>query len=284
MKLRFEEFTPDSDSSFRLIINPRLNDVFYWHFHPEFELVYIEGANGTRHVGEHISRFEGSDLVFIGSYIPHLNFDYGVKTECEKVVVQIRQDFLGNAFANIPELSGVYRLFEQSKYGIAFGQETKLLLKERLKKLKNLGHFEQFLEILSIFQVLAQSSEMILLHSKPVENQHNKKEQERLKRIYNFIDARYQQKVEVEEVANLTNLSKSAFCRYFKKITRLTFVEFLNHYRINQAQKLLLLDKNVTEACFECGFESLSYFNRTFKKVTGENPLSFKKKFLSREK
>lgn len=281
MKLRFEEFTPDSDSSFRLIINPRLNDVFYWHFHPEFELVYIEGANGTRHVGEHISRFEGSDLVFIGSYIPHLNFDYGVKTECEKVVVQIRQDFLGNAFANIPELSAVYRLFEQSKHGIAFGKETKLLISERLKNLKNLGHFEQFLEILSIFQVLAKSNEMILLHPKPVENHHNKKEQERLKRIYSFIDTNYQRKIEVEEVANLSNLSKFAFCRYFKKVTRVTFVEFLNHYRINQAQKLLLLDKNVTEACFECGFESLSYFNRTFKKVTGGNPLSFKKKFLS---
>lgn len=281
MKLRFEEFTPDSDSSFRLIINPRLNDVFYWHFHPEFELVYIEGASGTRHVGEHISRFEESDMVFIGSYIPHLNFDYGVKTECEKVVIQIRQDFLGNAFANIPELAAVYRLFELSKHGVAFGKETKLLLAERLKNLKNLGHFEQFLEILSIFQVLAQSREMVLLHPKPVENQHNKKEQERLKRIYNFIDTHYQQKIEVEEVANLTNLSKSAFCRYFKKLTRVTFVEFLNHYRINQAQKLLLLDKNVTETCFECGFESLSYFNRTFKKVTGENPLSFKKKFLS---
>lgn len=281
MKLRFEEFTPDSDSSFRLIINPRLNDVFYWHFHPEFELVYIEGANGTRHVGEHISRFEGSDLVFIGSYIPHLNFDYGVKTECEKVVVQIRQDFLGNAFANIPELSTVYRLFEQSKHGIAFGKETKLLISERLKNLKNLGYFEQFLEILSIFQVLAQSNEMVLLHPKLVENQHNKKEQERMKRIYSFIDTNYQRKIEVEEVASLSNLSKSAFCRYFKKITKITFIEFLNHYRINQAQKLLLLDKNVTEACFECGFESLSYFNRTFKKVTGENPLSFKKKFLS---
>jgi len=281
MKLRLEEFTPDSDSSFRLIINPRLNDVFYWHFHPEFELVYIENANGTRHVGEHISRFEGSDLVFIGSYIPHLNFDYGVKTECEKVVVQIRQDFLGNAFANIPELAAVFRLFEKSKHGIAFGKETKLQLGERLKKLKDLGHFEQFLEILSIFQVLAQSHEITLLHPKPVENQHNKKEQERLKRIYNFIDQNYQQKIEVEEVANLSNLSKSAFCRYFKKITRLTFIEFLNHYRINQAQKLLLLDKNVTEACFESGFESLSYFNRTFKRVTGENPLSFKKKFLS---
>lgn len=226
MKLRFEEFTPDSDSSFRLIINPRLNDVFYWHFHPEFELVYIEGATGTRHVGEHISRYEGSDLVFIGSYIPHLNFDYGVKTDCEKVVLQIRQDFLGNAFANIPELSAVYRLFEQSKHGIAFGKETKLLLSERLKNLKNLGHFEQFLEILSIFQVLAQSHEMILLHPKPVENQHNKKEQERMTRIYNFIDSNYQQKIEVEEVASMSSLSKSAFCRYFKKITRLTFVEF----------------------------------------------------------
>ena len=280
MKLHFEPFTPDSDSSFRLIINPRLNDVFYWHFHPEFELVYIEGANGTRHVGEHLSRFEESDLVFIGSFIPHLNFDYGVKTDCEKIVLQIRQDFLGNAFATIPELAAVYQLFEKSKHGIAFGKATKQLLKERLKNLQYLAHFEQFLEILDIFQVLAKSTDIELLHTKPVENQHNKKEQERLKRIYSFIDLNYQRKIEIAEVANLCNLSKAPFCRYFKNLTRLTFIEFLNHYRINQAQKLLLLDKNVTETCFEAGFESLSYFNRTFKKVTGENPLAFKKRFL----
>jgi len=64
-------------------------------------------------------------------------------------------------------------------------------------------------------------------------------------------------------------------------MTKLTFTEFVNHYRINKAKKLLLLDHNITEACFECGFESVSYFNRVFKKVTNENPLAFKKRYRS---
>jgi len=101
-----------------------------------------------------------------------------------------------------------------------------------------------------------------------------------MKRLYQFIDKNYERKIDIREVANLSNLSEPAFCRYFKKMTRLTFTEFLNHYRINQAKKFLLMDKNITETCFNCGFESISYFNRTFKKITNENPLAFKKRHL----
>lgn len=278
MKIVLEEFTIDSESSFR-IFEPRLSQVFYWHFHPEFELVYIEGTDGTRHVGEHISRFEYSDLVFIGSNIPHLNFDYMVKTDYKKVVLQVRQDFLKEAFSNTPELSAIFRLFQLSQYGIAFGSEIKEFIGEKLKNVGQKSNFEQFLEILSIFQHLANTQDYELLHEKPVENQYNKKDQERIKRLYQFIDEHYQRKIDLQEVAELSNLSEAAFCRYFKKMTKLTFVEFLNHYRVNQAKNLLLLDKNITETCFDCGFESISYFNRTFKKLTGENPLGFKKRF-----
>lgn len=124
MKIILEEFTIDSESSFR-VFRPRLSQIFYWHFHPEFELVFIEGTDGTRHVGEHISRFEGSDLVLIGSNIPHLNFDFMVKTDYEKVVLQVRQDFLQNAMLETPELAVIQRLFQRSQYGIAFGEKQK---------------------------------------------------------------------------------------------------------------------------------------------------------------
>ncbi|MCA0230079.1 MAG: AraC family transcriptional regulator [Bacteroidetes bacterium] len=282
MKVVFEAFVPDSNSSFRLLLNPRLSDVFYWHFHPELELVYIEAESGMRHVGEHISRFIGSDLVLIGSNIPHLNFDYGIKSDYEKVVLHIKSDFLGAAFETTPELSSIAHLFQKAQHGLAFGADTKQMIGEQMRHLAGLPPFEQFLEILKILQRLANASDITLLHDQPVENQYTKKDQERLKRLYGFIDEHFHHKIEMEEVASLCHLSIPAFCRYFKKMTRLTFTEFLNHYRINQAQKLLLMDKNVTETCFECGFDSLSYFNRTFKKVTGENPLSFKKRYLSK--
>ena len=279
MKIQFEDIKTDVNSSFRLMNNPRLNDFFFWHFHPEFELVYIEAPNGTRHVGEHISRYEESDLVFIGSNVPHLNFDYGIKTDYEKIVVHIRPDFLGSALANTPELSIVFQLFDKSQLGIAFGKNVQKRVGERLKKLHLLPHFELFLEILNIFHILSQDADLSFLHSKPIQNQYNKKEQERLKRLYQFIDNHYHRKIGIDEVAQLSNLSNAAFCRYFKKMTRLTFTEFLNHYRVNQAKNMLLSDKNITETCYACGFESLSYFNRSFKKITHENPLAFKKRY-----
>ena len=101
MKVKLEEVTKDADSSFRILLTPNLNEIFYWHFHPEYEIVFVEGACGTLHIGDHISRYEGSDLVFIGPNVPHLNFDYGVQTTCETVVVQIKEDFLGKDFLTI---------------------------------------------------------------------------------------------------------------------------------------------------------------------------------------
>jgi AraC-like DNA-binding protein len=121
---------------------------------------------------------------------------------------------------------------------------------------------------------------MELLHDAPVKNQYNKKAQERLRLLYRFIDEHYQRRIEIAEVASLCNMTEAAFCRSFKQMTRLTFTDFLNHYRINQAKRLLMQDKNISEACYACGFESLSYFNRVFKKITRENPLQFKKQYF----
>ena len=280
MKTKLEELSFDKNSSLKLMVNPNLSDFFFWHFHPELELVFIDGASGTRHVGEHISHFEGNDLVFIGSNIPHLNFDYGIKTPYEKMVVHLKPDFLQQALTTTPELEKVHQLFKLSRYAVGFGKDTKALVGDRIKHLHILDHFDQLIELLSIFQVLANSKEKELLHDQPVANQYTQKDQERLKRVYAFVDTHYQRKIEITEVADLSHLTNEAFCRYFKKMTKLTFTQFVNHYRIDTAKKLLLLDKNITEACFECGFESLSYFNRTFKKVTGENPLAFKKRYI----
>ena len=114
MKIQLENISPDTNSSFRLLLNPKLNHLFYWHFHPEYELVYIENANGPRHVGQHISQYEGSDLVLIGSNIPHLNFDYGVKTSYQKVVAHIKKEFVQQHIQVIPELYPLLKLFKQS--------------------------------------------------------------------------------------------------------------------------------------------------------------------------
>lgn len=281
MRIQLEHIAPDDKSSFRLLHNPRLNDLFYWHFHPEYELVYIEGANGTRHVGDHISAYQESDLVLIGSNIPHLNFDYGIKTDYNKEVLHLSPNFKNTIFNEIPELQNILILFDRSRYGIAFTGETKTEVGHRLKQLHLLDPFPQFLEVFHIFQILAASDEYELLHESVYITKYNEKQQKRLREVYSYVDQYYQDKIRIEQVAALCHLEKAAFCRYFKKATGNTFISFLNQYRISQAKRLLLSGSNIGEACYECGFESLSYFNRTFKKVTGENPSDFKKRMFN---
>lgn len=280
MKIQLETISPESKSPFRLLHDPKLNHLFYWHFHPEFELVYIEGASATRHVGDHISQFEDSDLVLIGSNIPHLNFDHGVTSTYRKEVLHIKPFFKESFISQFPELQSLDRLIELSKYGISFSGSTKKEIGVLMKELYKLKPFEFFMQTMNILKKLAASKQFELLHTKPYINRYSKKEQERIREIYTLVDERYQNKITIEEVAQLCNLTKPAFCRYFKKATGNTFISFLNQYRISQAKRLLLMGKNISETCYACGFESLSYFNRTFKKVTYENPSDFKKRLL----
>jgi len=282
MKLSLENIKPDEGSSFRILLTPKLNEIYYWHFHPEIELVYVEADKGIRHIGDHISTYEGSDLALIGSYIPHLNFDYGVQTTVETVVVQFRQNFYEDAFYKQPEMHSIYQLMERAATGIAFNGDTKkqagVLLKKLTRQSPKLSSFEQLMILIQVFQLLAVSEEYTLLNTRPIAAHAVIKEQERMHMIYKFVETNFQQPIKISDIANQVNLSEAAFCRYFKKSTKLTYTEFVNQYRVNHAKKLLMQNANVTEACYDTGFESLSYFNKIFKKITGENPSTFRKR------
>ncbi|OQP60731.1 AraC family transcriptional regulator [Niastella vici] len=281
MKAKLESITTDRDSSFRILLTPNLNEIFYWHFHPEYEIVYVETKSGFRHIGDHISKYEGSDLALIGPNIPHLNFDYGVKATVDTVVIQMKENFLGKDFFSLPEITAIKMLFEKAKSGVVFYGKTKKLAGEKLKQITSLPHFEQLITLLQVFNLLAKSNEIEILKARPIASASLLKEQQRLQKVYHFIEANYQSEIDVNAVAKLCNLTTAAFCRYFKKSTHYTFTDFLNQFRINQSKKILLQDKNVTEACYESGFANISYFNKTFKKVTGENPSAFKRRHLA---
>jgi AraC-like DNA-binding protein len=278
-KLQLEEVKPDAGSSFR-ILNPKLSDTFLWHLHPEYEIVYAEAINGPRHVGSHVSRYQGSDLVFIGPNIPHLNFDYGVNSGCEQVVVQMPKNFMGEPFFNSPEAKPIRQLFINAAYGLAFYGETKSRVAVMLKNLQQQTGFEQLLILLQIFQLLATSAEVNMLNDTPAANKAFEKQRTRMDVIYYYVEQHYNGKPDINQLAEKVNLSVAAFCRFFKAQTGETFSDFVNRYRVNEAKNLLLQDKSVTEACYATGFEQLSYFNRIFKKLTGENPSGFKKRNL----
>ncbi len=279
MKVQLESIAPDSDSPFRLLHSPRLGDLFYWHFHPEYELVYIEGSGATRHVGDHISRYRGSDLVLIGSNIPHLNFDYGLSPPYTHEVLHIKPGFKNVVLDRYPELRSLKKLLQLAQYGIAFKGKTRERIGAAMKQWHTLDGFDFFSSVLHTLNELAQSSEFELLHGSPYVNRFKQKDQERLRTIHAMLEARYASKITLEEVAGACHLGKEAFCRYFKRETGSTFVTFLNQYRISHAKRMLLTGYSVTEACYSCGFESLSYFNRTFRKISGESPSGFRKRY-----
>jgi AraC-like DNA-binding protein len=279
MKIQKEMVVVNPGQSFKLF-EPRLRSYFYWHYHPEYELVFVEATNGIRHVGQHISSYLGSDLVFIGPNVPHLNFDYGIETEYKQTVVQLKENFLGDAFKETPEFSALQMLFNRAYLGLCFTGETKVQVIEKLRLMPDLNHFQQLLCLIEILQLLAGSKEVQELNDQDTSIKIFLNDKIRMGSIYKYIHANYNKTPDVNDVASSVNLSTAAFCRYFKRQTKMTFTELVNRYRITQAKTLLLQDKSVSEVCYEVGFESLSYFNKLFKKETGENPSAFKKNHL----
>ncbi len=277
MKIQKEIVLPDPGQSFKLF-TPSLKNYFFWHYHPEYELVYVEASNGIRHVGQHISSYMGSDLVLIGPNVPHLNFDYGIETEYRQVVVQLKENFLGDAFIETPEFHAIKKLFEKAYLGLSFSGKTKKSVAEKLRNMQGRSHFDQLLDLLEVFQILATSREVTKLNEQDTSIKLFMDDKIRMGAIYKYIHSNYDNRPDVKEVARSVHLSTPAFCRYFKKQTKMTFTDFVNQYRITQAKTLLLKDVSVSEACFEVGFESLSYFNKLFNKLTGENPSSFRRK------
>ena len=275
-KIQLEKIDFEPGKSFKLF-SPRLRNTFLWHYHPEFELVYVEADAGIRHVGTHISGYTQSDLVFIGGNLPHLNFDYRLRSDYHQIVIQLKTGFLGQAISIAPEFANIQRLFLESGHGIAFYGETKQLVAQKLKEMEGLDSFDQLLQLLHVFQILAGSKECSILNSDLSSSAFILKDKIRMGAIYEYIDAFYDQKPDVNRVAAKVHLTTPAFCRYFKRQTHMTFTDFVNQYRIERAKNLLMQDRNITETCYAVGFESLSYFNKLFNKVVGENPSAFKK-------
>jgi AraC-like DNA-binding protein len=275
-KIILEKIEFDRGKSFK-VFSPRLRNTFLWHYHPEMELVFVEADAGIRHVGAHISTYTHSDLVLIGGNLPHLNFDYRLRSEYNQIVIQFRSEFTEKVAALVPEFSTINKLLTEADYGIAFHGNTKAVISERLRHLSSLSALDQLLELISIFQVLASSKEKEKLNTDLTSKNFILKDKIRMGAIYEYIDAEYHQKPDVNEIARRVSLTTPAFCKYFKRQTNMTFTDFVNQYRIERAKNLLMQNNNVSETCYAIGFESLSYFNKLFKEIVGVNPSEFRR-------
>ena len=130
-----------------------------WHFHPELELVYVNGGSGKRHIGTHISYFGNGELVFIGSNLPHYGFTDRLSGNESETVVQMKPDFMGDAFYSVPEMSEIWIFFYLSRMGLSFHGMTKAVLGSRIERLPELDPFSRLMEVISILYALATTNE-----------------------------------------------------------------------------------------------------------------------------
>ncbi len=285
MKTEFEHIKIDDGSSFRVLHQRVHEQDFGWdyHYHPELEIVCVLSNSGRRHVGNHLSYYVQGDLVLIGANVPHGGFGFGAVGEHEEIVLQFKADFLGSDFLEKPEMLPIKLLFQKAQQGMAFHGKIQKVVQEQLQNLVQLPHFERLILLLQILKQLADTTEYQLLNALNTPYNFNMRDQMRLRMIYEFVEKNFVQAIDIEEVARLSNLTVPAFSAYFKKMTHQTFTDFVNEYRINYAAQLLLAGKSVADACFESGFNNVSYFGRVFKKIKKTQPSQFGMPLLAEE-
>jgi len=248
-----------------------------WHYHPEIELVYVNGGSGKRQIGSHVSYFRDGDLILIGSNLPHCGFTDKTTGNTSETVIQMKPDFLGNDFFNIPEMANIQKLLTVCKSGIAFSGRTKRKVGEKMEIMEHQTDFQQLLSILNVLNELSTSQEFNVLNAEGFAMQTEIKDNDRINVVFNHVKANFKEDIPLDIIADMVSMTVPSFCRYFKKITNKTFVQFVNEYRLVHASKLLAEQTmNITEVCYESGFNNFSHFNKSFKAFTGQNPSEYR--------
>lgn len=281
-KPAFEAIEPNFGHSFtyRKFDQNKTNDAISWHYHPEIELVFVNGGNGKRQIGSHLSYYTDGDLILIGSNLPHCGFTDKLTGNKTETVIQFKPNFLGEGFLEIPEMGNIKRLFVKAANGMAFHGRTKQQLGEDMENMEQLPHFEKLISILHILNELGKSEEYQILNAHGFSLQSEMKDNDRIQVVFNFVKSNFKEPIALETISEIVNMTVPSFCRYFKKVTNKTFTQFVNEYRLVHASKLLLEQPiTISEVCFESGFNNFSHFNKSFKAFTGQNPSEYRNQF-----
>jgi AraC-like DNA-binding protein len=254
-----------------------------WHFHPHYQLFTVLAGTGKRLIGDSIQTFGPGDTVFLGPDVPHLwrcdpvffEGDAGLFTH--GIVLYFQEDFLGKDFLERPEMVSIRQLLQESKRGIEYRGELREHIISELALLKHSEGFQSVLRLLTLLNKIANEDGGSPIASFGYVNNYKISETERMQKVHNYVLQHFAQELRLGDVASLAGMSEAAFCRYFKARANKTFIDFVNEIRIGHACKLLLEDKwNIAQIAYDSGFDSLSNFNRNFKRYIGHTPREYK--------
>ena len=245
-----------------------------WHFHPQHELTLITQSFGTKFIGDYVGPYEPGELVLLRSHLPHCWKNYKRQHKLAKsIVIQWNKGI----FPRIPELSELFVMLKNASHGILFSKTDVASLRPYLEKTLILQGNALYIALLELLSKLS-SLKYILLSEASFEDDMPSEHESRMSKIHDFVEKNYSRKISLREMAFVVNMSEQSFSRFFSKVMGRSFFAFLNEYRINIASRMLIdTDWSVAQIGFECGYESLPFYYKQFKKVCGITPNMYRK-------
>ncbi|MFZ2784921.1 MAG: AraC family transcriptional regulator [Sediminibacterium sp.] len=256
-----------------------------YHFHKEYELTAILKGCGSRFVGNNISSFENTDMVLIGKNLPHHwhnDKDTPQPEDAVKaIILKFDPDFNGVRLFDLPENYQIQKILDKAANGLRIFGDTFGKLVKMMENLLKANGPERISLLLNILQEIAVSEHTEVLSNDGYVPKNKDHENDRMNRVYEYITANYLGNISLTEAASVACMNEAAFCKYFKKRYNKTFIQVVNEIRISYACRELMNDNtNITEICYQSGFNTFSNFTKTFKKVTGTSPRDYKTKII----
>lgn len=257
------------------------------HKHKEFELNFVEHAAGVRRiVGDSIEEIGEYDLVLIGGGGLEHVWEQGSCTSknIREITIQFSPNLFEGEMLSKNQFASIRKMFDDAQYGISFPMETIMKVYHVLDKLAlettEDERFMQFLKLLYILYELSVSKGAKVLASNSSAKHASREESRRVQKVKQFIDEHYTEDLGLSQIADLAGMSPVAFSRFFRQRTGGTLTDYIVDIRLGHAARLLVdTDKNISEICYECGFNNLSNFNRAFKSKRGSSPREFREKY-----
>ncbi|MEC5143987.1 AraC family transcriptional regulator [Chitinophaga sp. 212800010-3] len=274
----------------RFIDRPYFTTEF--HFHEECQITYIVESAGHKVIGDCVEDFEPGELTFLGAHIPHVWYNSPATTAALKnreaarsVALFFHPDKLISLLAPLLDVSRLQALFEEARRGMKFYGKTKEALRDLLLRMsREKQGLSKVILLLELLQVLCSTKKYKLLAGAGYTNTYTNRDNLKMDKVFRYVFDNYSAEIRLDMVASLACMNKQAFCRYFKSRTQKTFIDFVNEVRITQACKLLVDDQYaIGTIAFQCGFNSLTNFNRFFKKMKGIAPREYRTQLQLKE-
>ncbi len=255
----------------------------FWHFHPEYELVLNMKSNGSRIIGDSVELFDHYDMTLVAGNVPHCwNYYRSQESLPEKhgIMVHFSLSSLGEPFLSQYEMHAVRELLKDAEMGIAFSLEDAREAEKHLMNMVESKGIDKMIEFFCVLRILCNSGKRALLSSGNYRQNFDEKGNKRMNNVYNYIRENYSGPITLETVSGIARMSPFAFSRYFKKNSGAGFVEYLNRVRTNKACYLLReTDSHINGIASECGFTSISNFNKQFRKTEGLSPREYRAQY-----